>query len=117
MDLGSDEKSANAQAVIAATQLLWMCGYLTEAQSLVQLLAQNPPIDKSAAGVMGWIKLSQGDRSAARWFDIASGDQIRSTEGLVLYDEALSFAGLGNWQKAVEGLFNWPACMTSQSLR
>lgn len=98
-DIESLQRSANAMAVIQAAQIFWLGGDTNSALNLVQPLTTQSAANRSAAALIGWIKLTCGDRSAGRWFDMASGEK---QEPLVTYGKAMYYANVARWQDALQ---------------
>ena len=103
-EIESLQKSANASAVVHAAEVYWLTGDTMNALNLVQPLTTQAPANKSAAAIVGWIKLSTGDRNSGRWFDMAAADPSsnRQTEPMVLYGKAMYYACISRWQDAIQ---------------
>ena len=108
-DVEIAKASASASSIIQAAQILWLTGENTEAFNLAQPLAQQQPPNKEASALIGWIKLTEGDRNSGRWFDLAN-----SVEPTVLYGKALYFANVNKFQDSLStliqlsGICNFP---------
>ena len=103
-EIATLQKSANASAVVCAAQILWLTGEIGQALSLVQPLTTQAPANKSAAALVGWIKLSTGDRNSGRWFDMASTDPTsnKPQDPFVVYGKAMYFASANRWNDALQ---------------
>ncbi|KAK8885733.1 Tetratricopeptide repeat protein 21B [Tritrichomonas musculus] len=101
------QKSANASTIVQAAQIFWLAGDTTQALNLVHPLTTQAPANKSAATLVGWIKLSTGDRNSGRWFDMASADSVtasRPVDPFVVYGKAMYFASAMRWQDSIQYL-------------
>ena len=117
-EIGDRQKSANDQGLIQAAQIFWLNGNLDRALQLVYPLAAQSPANKSAAVLVGWIKLSGGDiHSARRCFDVAAGE----CPAFVTYGKALYFAQGARWEEALrmfehlEGIAEFPEASCEQA--
>ena len=117
-DMETHLRNANAQAVAQAAQILWLTGDCSGALQLVQPLTTQSPASKNAAVLVGWIKLNCADRSAGRWFDMASGER---PEPFVTYGKAMYFANVSRWQDSLQmfvqlaGLGEFPECICERA--
>lgn len=99
------QKSANASTIVQAAQIFWLTGDTTQALNFVHPLTTQAPANKSAATLVGWIKLSSGDRNSGRWFDMASADSgnaSRPPDPFVVYGKAMYFAAASRWQDSIQ---------------
>ncbi|OHT14468.1 TPR Domain containing protein [Tritrichomonas foetus] len=104
-DIENLQKSANASTVVQAAQILWLTGDISQALNFVHPLTTQAPANKSAAALVGWIKLSSGDRNSGRWFDMASADPTttnKPADPLVVYGKAMYFAAASRWQDSIQ---------------
>jgi tetratricopeptide repeat protein 21B len=101
-DLEELSRTASSQAVVQAAQILWLTGADFDAGNLLQPIASQ---NKSAAAVLGWLKLTAGDASAVRWFDVAGAD-----DPLAIYGRAMFYANIGRWQDALQSLVQLSSC-------
>lgn len=99
------QKSANASMIVQAAQIFWLTGDLTTALNLVQPLTTQAPANKSAAALVGWIKLTTGDRNSGRWFDMAAAESSttnRPADPFVIYGKAMYYASASRWQDSIQ---------------
>ena len=106
-DIEVVKKSASASSVVQAAQILWLTGDTQTAFQLAQPLAQQQPPNRDASAIIGWIKLTEGDRNSGRWFDLANSEAsltARNVDPFVLYGKALYFANVNKWQESLTAL-------------
>ncbi|EAX97552.1 TPR Domain containing protein [Trichomonas vaginalis G3] len=101
------KNSASASSIIQAAQICWLTRDYETAFNLVQPLTSTQPANKDASALVGWIKLTEGDRNSGRWFDLANSDAsvtARNIDPFVIYGKALYFANVNKWQESLASL-------------
>lgn len=100
-------KSSSASSIIQAAQICWLTRDFDTALNLVQPLTSTQPANRDASALVGWIKLTEGDRNSGRWFDLANSDAsmtARNIDPFVIYGKALYFANVNKWQESLSYL-------------
>ena len=111
MEVENLKTTASADAIVSAAQIIWLAGDVPgredQAELLIHSLTTQPPPNRSAAALTGWIKILKGDRSGGRWFDMASPDHqniLSSTDAFIYYGKAMYYANIGRWNDALPNL-------------
>ncbi|EAY13986.1 TPR Domain containing protein [Trichomonas vaginalis G3] len=98
------KSNASASSIVSAARILWLTGELQQAFDFVNPLASQPPPNKDAAALLGWIKLTEQDRNSGRYFDMANADasiQTQNVDPFVIYGKAMYFSTVSRWQESV----------------
>ena len=103
-ELESLKASASASSIVSAAKILWLTGDNNQALNFVQPLTTQPPPNREAAALLGWIKLTEADRNSGRYFDMANADASvgsSNVDPFVLYGKAMYFSSVSRWPDAI----------------
>lgn len=104
IQIDSLKSNASASSIVSAAKILWLTGEYQQAYDFVNPLTSQPPPNKDAAALLGWIKLTEHDRNSGRYFDMANADasiQTQDVDPFVIYGKAMYFSTVSRWQESV----------------